>query len=267
MVDTANEGSVLAVCGLAFEAAIAAAPGVVTACAPGGAGPDAAVDALLDALLDAQPQARPDIGAQAPGAAPRWAGVISFGCAGGLDPDLAAGTCVLATGVHTPDGYLGADAAWLHALARRLPAAVAGELAGADAPLLTAADKAWLWRASGACAVDTESHAAARAARRHRLPFAACRVVLDPAGRDVPASALAGLRADRTVALLALAPSLLHALMQTPRELGSLGALAVDAYRARRGLRRARRRLGAALALPYRVGLAAAPPLAPLSSP
>jgi hopanoid-associated phosphorylase len=205
---------ILAVCGLAFEAALAAGPGVVTVCGPGG----------LEAVL----QSRRD-----------WAGILSFGCAGALDPALAAGACILATGVQTPAGCVGADAAWRRALGQRLPDAVAGELLGCDAPLLAAADKARLWRACGARAVDMESHRAALAAQRHGVPFAACRVVLDPAWRSIPASALAGLRADGTTAL----PPLLRALATAPRDLAPLCALAVDALRARATLRRVRTRL------------------------
>lgn len=214
---------VLAACGMAFEAALVAGPGVVAVCGPGPA-------RLADRL----------------GAPLNAAGILSFGCAGALDPGLAPGTCVLATGVQTADGFLCADAAWLGSLARSLPDAVHGELLGLDAPLLTARDKASLWRSSGACAVDMESHAAALVAQRHGLPFAACRVVLDPAWRSVPLVALAGMRADGGTAL----GPLLRALAAAPGELGPLCVLACDAWRARRALGRMRARLGERLALP-----------------
>jgi len=219
---------VLAACGMAFEAALAAGPGVGAVCGPG--------PARLAAMLAAQ------LGSDGAG----WGGILSFGCAGALDPDLAPGTCVLATGVQTGEGFLSADADWLRALARRLPAAVSGELAGVDAPLGTAADKAALWRAGGACAVDMESHAAALVARRHGLPFAACRVVLDPAWRSVPACALAGLEEDGATAM----GPLLRTLAGAPGQLGPLCVLACDAWRARRALGRVRARLGERLALP-----------------
>jgi hopanoid-associated phosphorylase len=222
--------SVLAACGLAFEAAIAAGPDVVTACGPG---PER-LAAQLEALL-----ARGERD---------WAGIISFGCAGALDPGLLAGDCVLATGVQLEDGFMPVDAAWRHALQDCLPDALAGELLGLDAPLICPAGKAQVWRDSGACAVDMESHAAARLARRHGLPFAACRVVLDPAWRGVPSCALAGMRADGWVA----PGPLLRALAAEPRELAPLLALALDAARARRVLRQVRGRLGPALAVPGR---------------
>jgi hopanoid-associated phosphorylase len=227
---TATACPVLAVCGLGFEAAIAAGPGVVTVRGPG----PARVAAGLEALLGA------------PSPSPSWAGIISFGCAGALNPGLAAGSCVVATAVLTRDEVLPADAAWVRILLERLPGAWPGKLAGLDGPLASSAGKTALWRDSGACAVDMESHAAALAARRHGLPFAACRVVLDPAWRNVPSCALAGMREDGSSAPWPL----LRALAGAPGELAPLCALALDAWRARRALRQVRARLGAGLAAP-----------------
>jgi len=263
---------VLAACGMAFEAALAAGPGVVAMCGPGPGRLAEQLDALLDARRDSRPaprqagrlnenvHARAAVPSAAPLAAhvageteerlacaePAWAGILSFGCAGALDPELAPGTCILATGIQTADGFLCADAAWLRSLARCLPRAVHGELAGLDAPLTSARDKAVLWRSSGACAVDMESHAAARIARRHGLPFAACRVVLDPAWRGVPPSALAGMAADGGTR----PGPLLRVLAAAPGELGPLCMLAWDALRARRALGQVRARIGARLAAP-----------------
>jgi hopanoid-associated phosphorylase len=212
---------VLAACGMPFEAAIADGPGVVAVYGPG----PWRVAQRLHGMLD--------------GSA-RWAGIISFGCAGGLNPALISGDCVVATSVLTPDGIVAADAAWSRALLDLLPGARPGLLAGTDAPLATPAAKAALWQAAGAATVDMETHAAALAARRHGLPFAACRVVLDPAWRGVPAAALAGLDADGPWPML-------RALAGASGELASVCALARDAWVARRTLRQARDRLGAAL--------------------
>ena len=233
---------VLAACGLAFEAAIAAGPGVAAISGPG----PARLAARLDAVLGAP---------SAPGR-PAWAGIISFGCAAGLDPELGPGSCVVATGVLTPEGLLEADPDWARALSACLPEARQGRLAGLDLPLLSREDKAALWHAGGASAADMESHAAALAARRHGLPFAGVRVVLDPAWRNVPSCALAGLRADGVTDVWPL----LRALAGAPRELGPLCALALDSWLAQRALRRARLRLGHALAAPYLSWLEGAPP-------
>jgi nucleoside phosphorylase len=204
-----------------FEAAIADGPGVVGIWGPG----PWRVAQRLHAMLDGPA---------------RWSGIISFGCAGGLDPGLAAGDCVVATSVLTPDGIVATDPDWSRVLLHRLPGARPALLAGTDAPLATAAAKAALWREAGAAAVDMETHAAALAARRHRLPFAACRVVLDPAWRNVPTAALAGLDTGGVRAVL-------RGLATAPGQIPSVCALAREAWVARRALLRARARLGPAL--------------------
>jgi hypothetical protein len=119
-------------------------------------------------------------------------------------------------------------------------------LAGVSCPVADADAKASLARRSGASAVDMESHLAALAARRYGLPFAALRVVTDPAHRGIPACAIAALHGDGGAAL---AP-LLRALASNPAELPMLAALAADAFTARRCLRAARARAGHAFGAP-----------------
>jgi hopanoid-associated phosphorylase len=217
---------VLAVCGLAFEAAIARGPGVVAIHGPGAA----AVQRLDRALADAH----------------ACRGILSFGIAGGLDPGLPPGACVLADAVVDGEGRLPVDEGWLLSLRASLPGAMVGALAGVSCPVTDAHAKASLRRRSGACAVDMESHLAALAARRHGLPFAALRIVADPAHRGIPACALAALREDGG---MALAP-LLRALASNPAELRMLATLAADAFRARRCLRSARATAGHAFGAP-----------------
>jgi hypothetical protein len=248
---------VLAVCGLAFEAAIAAGPGVATLCGPGTARLADRIEARLEALQREASDLEASQRAPWPRAdAPVPSGIISFGCAGGLDPALAPGSCVLGSAVCGGGERIEADPAWLGALMARLPAARPGVLAGVDAPVTSAAHKARLWRDSGACAVDMESQAAALAARRHGLPFAACRVVLDPAWRAIPPCALAGMRADGPSADGSGADgwsaplALLACLARDPRQLAPLCTLAREAWLARRALGRVRARLGLAFALP-----------------
>lgn len=232
MRDTRRDGApVIVVCGLAAEAAILRGSGVVTVCGPGPGRVAAGIEALVG---------------DGPDAAQRWAGILSFGCAGGTDPSLRPGDLLVASGIWTVDGPLAADAAWSRALRARLPQARDGLLAGLDAPLAARAAKARLWREQHVCAVDMESHAAARAARRHGLPFAACRAVVDPAWRSLPGCALAAMRPDGGFDL----PALLRALAAAPRETAPLAALALDAWQARRTLRRVRARLGAAFGPP-----------------
>ena len=78
--------------------------------------------------------------------------------------------------------------------------------------------KADLHRTTGALAVDMESHVVARAARRHRLPFAAARVVCDPAHRALPPAARIGMKPDGRMDL----PAVLRSVLAEPGQLPAL---------------------------------------------
>jgi adenosylhomocysteine nucleosidase len=202
-VSAAAPGFILSVSGLAREAAIAAGPGVRVLAAGGPRLP-----ALIDAAI-----------------AEGGAGILSFGIAGGLDPALPPGTAILAGAVVAGGERWAADAAWRDGLAARLPDAILGDLAGVDLPVMARADKYALASATGALAVDMESHIAARLAAAHGLPFAALRVICDPAARAIPPAAIAGMREDGGTDLGAI----LLALFRGPGQLPAMIRLAGDA--------------------------------------
>ena len=156
-------------------------------------------------------------------------GLLSFGVAGGLTPELPPGSLVLAEAV-VEDGEPRAASAGWHAavLAVAGPglALRAGTLAGSDRPLTSAADKARLHRTSGALAVDMESHAVAAVAAARGLPFLALRAVADPADRSIPAAALGAIGPDGRSRL----GPVLAGLARRPWELPALLALN-DAFR------------------------------------
>ena len=220
------ERPALAVTGLAREARIAAGEGVVTLCCGGS-------PSRLRALLETWD-------GPLPGA------VVSFGIAGGLDPALRAGQAVVATGVASEGRVLDADPALAAVLLRRMGAeAVPGRLAAAEAALLDPAAKAALRGATGAAAVDLESGPAAAYAARRGLPFAAIRVVCDPAGRRLPALALTALKPDGGVDLAAV----LGGLLREPGQLPALISAGRDSRLAFQTLSRLRRLLGHGLGL------------------
>jgi adenosylhomocysteine nucleosidase len=173
-------------------------------------------------------------------------GIISIGIAGALAPGLRPGDWLVATAVTDGGEELPTDPAWSARLTGGLPGSSRGLLLGRDVMVADAIQKAALHQATGAAAVDMESHVAARVARRHRLPFTAARVVSDAADRTLPPAARVGMRPDGGVDL----PSVLHSLLAEPRQLGALVRTALEAEQALRALLRGHRLLGAGLAGP-----------------
>ena len=85
----------------------------------------------------------------------------------------------------------------------------------------------------------------AEIAALYGVPFVVLRVVLDPAHRAIPQSALAGARHDGGTDPVAV----LKALMKRPEDLPALLRLAGDTREASRALRRSRQALGPFLGL------------------
>ncbi len=228
----------LAATGLKREAKLIARPGLL-AVACGGHG------AVLEAALEARI------------ARERPRGVMSVGIAGALDPGLRVGDVV--TSIHDASadtrrpsaswGPLSSESAPYvddgPQLALGQQRILEGAVTGVDLAVTTATAKAALRIATGAAAVDMESHVAARVAARHNLPFAAIRIISDTAHHDLPSAACVPLRTDgsvdlpRVLAVLARQPLQLPALLRLARDtnaalrlladlLGRLDSLALD---------------------------------------
>jgi len=116
---------------------------------------------------------------------------------------------------------------------------------GVREPIADAADKRALHQQTGALVVDMESHMVARAAAQHGVPVAAIRVVVDPAQRTIPRSALAGTRADGTIDPIGI----MRSLLRYPRDLAGLVRMSFDARAARATLVRGSALLGPGLGL------------------
>ncbi len=217
--------TILVATGLQRERRLLAGPGVEIVA---GGGDYARLEAALDRLASGM------------------SGIISIGIAGGLAPELMPGQWIIADAVLDEGRALSTDPAWTDRLTARLPGAGKGMLAGVDAMVAERMQKAALHRATGAVAVDMESHIAARVAERHRLPFAAARVVCDAAHRTLPSAARVGMRADGRMDLVAV----LRSLLGDPWQLPALIRTGLEAERAFRALLRGHRLLGHALAGP-----------------
>jgi adenosylhomocysteine nucleosidase len=181
-----GEGSLLALSGIGLSAAAAAAQALV----------DAGVSALM-----------------------------TFGMAGGLDPELKSGSVVIPCELLLGEGSrFAANRAWREQVAAAvgpLCAVTAGNLLSSSHAIETPADKAAAFRATGAAAVDMESAAVAEIAAKHHLPFIAVRVIVDTAADVLPRAVVAASRAGRV-----RIARLIGGLILAPREIGALIRLA-----------------------------------------
>jgi len=222
-----DEKPVLIVTGLKQEARIAAGPGLTVICSSSNP------VQLREMMLSFDPDS--------------IRGIVSFGVAGGLNPELRSGDIVIASEIVAAKGRWMAAEALSEAL-HGLPEqggehrVVRGILAGVDEVVLGQQAKAALRATTSADAVDMESHIAARYAEQHGLPFAALRVISDPAHRALPELAANALKANgnidvwKVVRGVARKPSQIRALVHSGR----------DFNRALRGLRSYRSRLDGA---------------------
>jgi len=169
--------------------------------------------------------------------------VLSMGLCGALAPGLKPGDWVVASEIIlSPRNKYETDAKWSASLARELRAR-SGPMLGSDAMIADAQAKRAAHAATGALAVDMESHIAAAVAQHHNLPFAMARVVSDAADRSLPKAAQAGMAADGSMDIGAV----LRALAADPRQLPALMRVGAEAGKAFRELRRGRDFLGPGL--------------------
>lgn len=218
--------TVLAVVGLAKEARIARKAGLA-----------AVIGAANARLLQRRLRSAP----------PDLAGVVSFGIAGALAPLLKVGDVVIATHVVTEREHYACDPAWSKVLRTRLSGAQSAVIAGVDAPAAHMGAKRDLFRATGAHAVDMESHIAARFALERGVPFVGLRVISDGPQRALPPAALERLRLSGKPRVFAVIRSLLREPQQTPELLQT----AREAGVAFRALFRSLHALGPGLGCPY----------------
>ncbi|MGZ8219796.1 phosphorylase family protein [Methylomagnum sp.] len=180
------------------------------------------------------------------------AGLISWGCAGALAPDLKPGDLIVPERIHGADGTgYATDTDWrrrfLQALSPAMPIK-RGQLAESRHVVPGPAEKQALFAATNAAAVDMESAAVARVAQSHGLPFLAVRAIADTSAMAMPAAVLVALNPRGDVRL----GKLLAHLARHPAQVGELIRLGRAFGAAVGTLRRVRQAAGTDFCFPPR---------------
>jgi adenosylhomocysteine nucleosidase len=142
--------------------------------------------------------------------------LTSWGMAGGLDVTLPCGAVLLPNEIVSTEGKSFSTARqWRERLAQAVGACcsvAAGKLVTTTRPIASVAEKARLFRETGAAAVDMESLAVAEVASEYGMPFIAVRVIVDTATDALPRAVIAAgsdgpLRIGRLLRELARSPA------------------------------------------------------------
>lgn len=219
-----DELPVLIVTGLKQEARIAAGPGLTVICSSSNP------VQLREMMTSFDPKS--------------IRGIVSFGVAGGLNPVLRSGDIVIASQIVTAKRRWSTEAALTENLvalpAKRGRQIIAGILAGAEQVVTGQIGKAALRATTGADAVDMESHIAARYAEFNGLPFAAVRVISDPAHRALPELTMNAIKPNGNVDMW----KVMRGIARNPKTIPHLISTGRDFNRALRSLKGCRAALG-----------------------
>ena len=174
------------------------------------------------------------------------AALVSCGLAGGLVPQLRPGDLLLPETVRDAErASWPVDPIWRERVYARLAAGglqpKPGSLLGSDRIVATTSDKRALFEATGAQAVDMESHEVAAVAAAAGIPFLVLRALADPSDQAIPQVAREAVRPDGRLRPKAT----LGGLIRQPGELMALLRLARQSARGLASLRRAAALAGA----------------------
>jgi len=184
-------GKALCVSGLAVEARIARAAGFAVVIGAGDRERTAALVQAAAAHIDC---------------------LVSFGIAGGLAPELEAGTIVVSGEVVSEGHCWAIEPSARQRVSRfaRSIGAVEGPVLGANSTLATQLEKKQAWAATDALAVDLESDIVAGIATALGISFIILRSIADTARRDLPPAALVPLTAEGKPDFSSIAASVLR---------------------------------------------------------
>ena len=152
--------------------------------------------------------------------------LVSFGIAGGLAPELKAGTVVVSGEVISETHHWAVGSLYMQRLSdfARSIGAIWGPVLGATSILATRIEKKRAWATTRALAVDLESEIVARTATALGIPFIVLRSIADTARRDLPPASLVPLSADGKPDLLRV----LAAVLRRPFQVAGMIGLAEE---------------------------------------
>jgi len=150
--------------------------------------------------------------------------LVSFGIAGGLAPELKAGTVVVSSEVVSEKYRWAIEPSIRRQVSQfaRSIGAVEGLILGANSILATQIEKKRAWAATRALAVDLESEIVARTATALGIPFIVLRSIADTARRDLPPASLVPLTANGNPDVL----KVFSAVLRRPFQVGGMIGLA-----------------------------------------
>ena len=179
--------------------------------------------------------------------------LLSWGCAGGLDPKLSPGGLILPKTVITSDQILyHIDATWHESLCKRLIGHVDFQtepVVESATVVRTPGEKAILFHETGAIGVDMESAAVGAVAQEARVPFMVVRAVADSTDMTIPDISLNAVDEFGRLSLL----KLIQGLAGHPTELFALIRVARSYRAAQRTLAAVARLTGKNLLVPQGV--------------
>ncbi|MFV1984130.1 MAG: hypothetical protein ACC657_11370 [Thiohalomonadales bacterium] len=164
--------------------------------------------------------------------------LLSFGTAGGINPECKAGDIIVADSGIDNDGHkISIDTNWQQKVFNTLKLAksqkvISGPICESTLVVASSADKQKLFETSNALAVDMETVALARISQKHQIPFISLRVIVDPADMTIPFVVTNNMDENGNVSII----KLLVGLLKRPGNIFPLIQLAKNFSKARKAM-------------------------------
>jgi adenosylhomocysteine nucleosidase len=170
--------------------------------------------------------------------------LLSFGTAGGLNPERLPGDIIVANSCINSNGDIfPVDSNWqqriINCLLKSLNVSSAA-ICESTKVIANSTDKQKLFQSNNAAAVDMESAALAQLAKEHIIPFISIRVIVDPANMTIPFTVMNNMDDNGNVAIT----KLLFGLLKKPGDITSLIRLAKNFNKAQKEMIKCKNILG-----------------------